>query len=138
MKNINKIMFACMMMTVGSLSAMGGKPMGSNSATWSPTKNFIVDKGIPGYVAGMAGNYNPKSDPTKACVNDVNGNVVFTYSPVIAHSQFQKAPEESYILIGSYEIPAPAEKPCPTGAACPVAAQGPSHMNLYGLLTTNS
>lgn len=105
MKNINKIMFACLMMTVGyvqagddtsadnsSTPAMGRPMVGTSSATYSPTINFTVYKNVPDYVAGMTGNYNPNTQI--ATINDANG-VVHTFGNV---TKFQPRTREHMSL----------------------------------------
>lgn len=120
MKNINKIMIVCMMMTIGSLSAV----------------EFTVNTSIPGYITGMKGNYNP--DTHNATINDASDNIVFTYDPVTTiTSMFITSAPAGYTLIGTFIEQPPAAKPCKT-ITCAIATKSPTPYNVYGKLITNS
>jgi len=113
MKNINKIMFACLLFTIGyvqagddsstdnsSNPAMEGPMVGTSSATHSPTQPFTVVKGLT--INGQyydtttfTGSYNPVATPAKATINDSDGNILFTFVNV---TNFQPRTREHMAL----------------------------------------
>lgn len=144
MKNINTIIFACLVMTVGSLSALSEK-LGNSSETWSSTQDFTVHHtlqidGKSVDTNGMTGNYNPKTKV--AMISDRNG-VLYTCDSVTAIntallSLNQKKIAESGSLIGSYSVRGNAPT-CGWGQPCSGAVSKDATYNLYGtLIVTNN
>jgi len=126
MKNINKIMFACMMLTVGSLSAIP----------------FTVDINIPGYVAGMTGNFNMTNLLTgNATISDATGKVIFTSDSASAIDQKMVSLNQNIVnkytgLIGSYFVP--GSTPSNDGNKSTNAIRSNTTYNVYGPLVKNS
>lgn len=76
MKNMNKIMFACLMMTVGGLSAFGGSGT-VGPQTFTPSDSYLQEN------ANYKGNYfanNNTGNPAIATIHDPTLNIANGYS----------------------------------------------------------
>lgn len=123
MKNINKFMFACLMMTVASLSAFGGNRMGSDPDTYRPgkeTQNYFIftsDNLAPSAIAQaqvdatkVYGKYYPllRQLSLRNIANDTTGDTfVCKFENVSVKVGTNPAPTGT-MLIGTFTLPADA------------------------------